>query len=305
MNRIRSAPPQTASELLSILQTEYGSMAPEMKKAARFLLEHRNEITISSIRKLAGRAGIKPNAFVRLSHAIGFDGFENMRELFREDMRQGRDIFPNRARLLQDASRSGELDRLYLDTARNLSESIEELFAAQDHVCLHNAARQIVDARRCFILGVGFAQAVANTFAYVAGMATDRVEVLPKTGMLPVDGLAHAGPQDLLITMTFHPYRNDIVNAARLAHARGVPVIAISDSLASPIMPDALQQFVVPTSRSPFFPSTVALTALFELLVAFVVAEAGAEAVDAIAEFHRMRHDLGVYHDDPAANELS
>lgn len=58
---------------------------------------------------------------------------------------------------------------------------------------------------------------MANTFAYVAGMAIERIEVLPKTGMISVDGLAHAGPEDLLIAMTFHPYRNDVAHFNNLS----------------------------------------------------------------------------------------
>jgi DNA-binding MurR/RpiR family transcriptional regulator len=255
---------------------------------------------MSSIRQLAGRAGIKPNTFVRLSHAVGLAGFEEMRELFREDIRNGQDIFPDRARMLQEASRRGQLDQLYVETAHSLRQSLEALLASQDHKRLRAVARKIVEARHCYVLGVGIAQAVANTFAYVAGMAIERIEVLPKTGMIPVDGLAHAGPTDLLVAMTFHPYRNDVIDAIQLAHAKGVPVIAISDSLASPIMPGALQQFVVPVGDSSFFLSTVALTALFEMLVAFVVAETGTTAVEAISEFHLRRYEFDVYHDSPS-----
>ncbi|TIU87829.1 MAG: silent information regulator protein Sir2, partial [Mesorhizobium sp.] len=53
--------------------------------------------------------------------------------------------------------------------------------------------------------------------------------------------------------------------------------------------------FVIPTDTPQFFPSTVALTALFETIVAFVVAEAAADAVSNIERFHKRRYELGVY----------
>lgn len=62
----------------------------------------------------------------------------------------------------------------------------------------------------------------------------------------------------------------------------------------------ALQQFVVPVGKSSFFLATVALTAFFEMPVAFVVAETGNTAVEAISEFHLRRYEFDVYHDAPS-----
>ena len=79
---------------------------------------------------------------------------------------------------------------------------------------------------------------------------------------------------------------------------QGVTVIAVSDSLASPIAPGAAHVFCVPTASAQFFTSTVALTALFETLMAFVIADPPDEVVASIERFHRRRHELGVYWDE-------
>ena len=53
--------------------------------------------------------------------------------------------------------------------------------------------------------------------------------------------------------------------------------------------------FCVPTETAQFFTSTVALAALFETLMAFVIADARDEVVASIDRFHRRRHEIGVY----------
>ncbi len=88
-----------------------------------------------------------------------------------------------------------------------------------------------------------------------------------------------------------------IVDAVEMAGRRGVPVIAVTDSLAAPIVPYACHAFVVPNDSPLPFSSNVAATALLETLLAFVVADAPDDVVSAIDEFHANRRAAGIYID--------
>ena len=104
-----------------------------------------------------------------------------------------------------------------------------------------------------------------------------------------------ADERDILIAITFRPYRREVVEAVEVARALNIPVIAISDSLASPIMTDAQHRFVIPVETPQFFISMVALTAFLEVLIAFIIARAGGDVIKSIDAYHRQRHDLGIY----------
>lgn len=287
--------PVTPAELLDTLQSARADLTPELRKLADFLLENPYEIGVCSIRQLAAKADVKPNTLVRLSRALGIDSYEAFREIFRDEIRQGRETYPDRARWLQSLAQRGEMGALYAASAESAIDNIESLFAATDHHLIEAAARDIVAARRCYVLGVGVNNAVARNFAYLAGMAIDGVRALPQGGTLPVDGIARAGADDILIAMTFRPYRREIVDSVAVARAQGVRVIAISDSLACPIMVDAQHRFTVPTDTPQFFISTIALTAFFEVLIAFIIAEAGEDVVASIDAYHAQRRALGIY----------
>ncbi|MEO1192734.1 MAG: MurR/RpiR family transcriptional regulator [Pseudomonadota bacterium] len=293
MQAITSAP-----ELLSRLRSIRGSLAPELAKAADFVLENQREVGLSSIRSLAARAELKPNALVRLAAALGFKSFEEMRELFRDEIRKGSDTYPDRARWLQSLSQRDELGQLYADIAEKLTGNLESLFATADYRDMQAAAHSIVEARRTYVLGVGVANAAAQNFAYVGSMAIDNVHALPNGGMLPADRLAHSDERDVLVALTFYPYRTEVISAVKLARELGVTIIALSDTHTSPIMREAAHGFVVPIKTPQFFISTVALTAFFEALTAFVVAEAGPDVVRRIDTFHKQRYKLGIYAPD-------
>lgn len=298
MDRTNVLERPSSTGLLEDLVSLRPDLTPEMGKAADYLLDNPNEIGVASIRKLAGKADVKPNTLVRLSRALGLDGYEAFRGVFQDEIRRGRDTYPDRARWLQSLAHRGEMGRLYAASAEAAIDNIERLFSGTDHTALIAAARDIVSARRTYVLGVGVNNAIAQTFAYLAGMAIDGVSALPQAGILPVDGLARAGRDDVLIAMTFRPWRTEVIEAVEIARAQGVRIVALSDSLACPIMHDAEHRFVIPTETPEFFISTVAVMAFFEALVAFIIAEAGDEVVRSIEAFHERRGALGIYAED-------
>lgn len=288
-------PDLTVTDVLEHLVQALPDLTPELAKAARWVLDQPETVSVSSVREIADAADVKPNTLVRLARAIGFSGFDDMRAPFRHQVRIGRDTYPDKARWLQELGRGGRLDALYADMASAALANIESLYSANDPAALKAAADHIIAARRTYVLGVGVANPMARNFAYVAGMALDGIRAIPNAGSLPTDDLARADANDLLIAMTFKPWRREVVDAVAQARAQNVPVIAISDSLAAPVMTDAVARFLVPTETPQVFNSTTALAAFLETLLAFVIAEADPEVLENIEQFHERRHDLGIY----------
>jgi DNA-binding MurR/RpiR family transcriptional regulator len=270
-------------------------MSPQLRKAAQFVLDNPREVGVSSIVELAASAGVKPNTLVRMAQAVGYGGYEGFREPFRDAIRSGGQSFPDRARWLQSIARSGRHGRLLTQMASGAMENIEEMFAATTAETIKAAADRIVEARCTYVLGLGISYALAHNFAYLASMALPTVRAVPRDGSLPMDDLVRAGPGDLLLAMTFTPYRSEVVSAVRVAKRAGVSIIALSDSRASPIALEADHVFVIPTATPQFFTSTVAASAFLESLMAFVVADASPDVVASIERFHRLRHESGIY----------
>lgn len=289
------ATPVSPEELLQGLQHKLGGLTPELQKAATYVLENPNDVGVSSIREIALAANVKPNTLVRMAANMGLDGYEAFREPFRQRIRDGDHSFPNRARWLQSLSRDGALSELYTSMAERAIANIETLFASASATQLEQAAQCVLTARATYVLGVGVANPIARNFAYLTGMAVGGVHSIPRDGSLPVDGLARAQSEDVLIAMTFKPYRREVIEAVQQAQAQGMMVIAISDSPAAPIIAGAVHSFIVPTESPQFFTSTVALAAFFETLTAYIVAGAGEEAVQTIEQFHSRRRALGIY----------
>lgn len=271
------------------------ALSPQLRKAAQYVLDHPNHVGVGSIREVAEAAAVKPNTLVRMARAAGFDGYEDFRQPIRESLRSPRGNFPDRARWLQSIARGGRHGRLFSEMAAAGMDNLEALYAGTTAEEIKAAADRIVAAATTHVLGVGIFYALAHNFAYLGRMALGTVEAIPREGSLPVDDLARSGEADVLLAMTFKPYRAEVVEAVRAAMDQGVAVIAMTDSRSSPIAIGAAHAFLVSTDTPQFFSSIVAAAALLETIMAFVIADADDRVVANIESHHRRRHDLGVY----------
>ncbi len=288
-----------SSIVLDRLAEEWEALTPEAQKAARYVLENPTDVGVSTVREIAEAANVKPNTFVRMARQVGFEGYEDFRAPFRQAIRQGSVSFPDRARWLQDIGKSGELGGLYADMIGAAIRNIEETFARIDAKQLQAAAEDIWNCRQIFTLGVGVNNSNARNFTYLASTGMKQFHAIPRSGSTPVDDLAWADEQDVLIAITCHPYRTEVIEAVKLARQQGMTVVGISDSPASPVILNAQHGFVLSADTPQFFPSSVSTIALLETLLSFVIAVSSDEIVDRVARFHQRRHELGLYAEEP------
>lgn len=287
-----------SNTILSRLAGELPDLTPEARKAATYVLENPRDVGVSTVREIAEAANVKPNTVVRMARQVGFEGYEDFRAPFRDAIRNGAADFPDRARWLQDISKSGDLGGLYADMVRDVMSNIEETFAGISTDDLKSAADAIWKARRVFTLGVGVNNSVARNFTYLASTGMTEFHAIPRPGSTPVDDLAWADQKDVLIAITCKPYRSEVVEAVNIAREQGMTIVALSDSPASPIVRIADHGFVVSVDTPQFFPSSAGTIAVLETLLSFVIAVASDEIPERVATFHKRRHQLGLYYSE-------
>ena len=284
------------SSLLA-LNENYEQLTPEMRKAARFVMENPQEVGVSTVREIADAAQVNPNTFIRMARQLGFDGYEGFRAPFREAIREGFIGFPDRARWLQQMRKSGDMGRLYADMVSSAIQNIEMSFAHINEQDLCKAAELIWQARNVFTLGVGVNHSIARNFTYLASTGMVQFHAIPRAGSVAFDDLAFSNDQDVLLAITTAPYRNEVIEATNLAKDQGVKIIGISDSPASPLIMGSDIGFIVYGQTPQFFPSSVATIALLETLLSFVIASASDNIIERVEQFHNRRHALGLYHE--------
>ncbi|MDH3389810.1 MAG: MurR/RpiR family transcriptional regulator [Gammaproteobacteria bacterium] len=287
--------PQSQEEVLERLLAEFDELPGQLQLCARYIIDHPHEVGLQSMRTLAQDADVHPNSFVRLARHLGFDGYESLRERFRDFVRGGVGSSPDRVRWLQEMGRKGGSAAVFGKMAEACLDNTEKMFAQQSIKDLDRAVDWMINARRVYVLGLGLAYPLAYNFWYVARMGFDHFILSPRHGSLPSDDIIRMDQRDCLLAMTFQPYRRDTLAAVRQAKKQGATVIGVTDSNASTLCREADLGLVSPTHTPQFFHSNSAVTALLESLCALLVVRGGDAASAAVEAFHSARWEENIY----------
>lgn len=287
--------PQSQEEVIARLLDGFEDLPGQLQLCARYIIDHPHEIGLQSMRTLAANAEVQPNSFVRLARQLGFEGYDALRERFRDFVRGGIGSSPDRVRWLQQMDREGGSTAIFGSMAAACLENTEKMFAQQSVQDLERAVDLMINARRVYVLGLGLAYPLAYNFWYVARMGFDHFVLTPRHGSLPSDDLIRMDERDCLLAMTFQPYRRDTLAAVQRAKQAGAKVIGVTDSSAAALCREADLGLVSPTHTPQFFHSNSAVTALLESLCALLVVRGGDEASAAVEAFHSARWEENIY----------
>lgn len=288
-------PGLSQAAIVERLLAEFDELPGQLQLCARYIIDHSHEVGIQSMRTLATNANVHPNSFIRLARHLGFEGYDAMRERFRDFVRGGTGSSPDRVRWLQTMAKEGGSAAVFGSIASACLENTEKMFEQQSITDLEQAADWMINAKRVYVLGLGLAYPLAYNFWYVARMGFDHFVLTPRHGSLPIDDLVRIGPDDCLLAMTFQPYRRDTMLAVKRAKAAGATVIGVTDSNASRLCREADLGLVSPTHTPQFFHSNSAVTALIESLGAILISRGGDSASDAVEVFHTARWEANIY----------
>ncbi len=252
------------------------------------------QAAVYSITELGEAFGVHPSTLTRLAKALGYSGFSEFQAVFRRHVAQTGHFYSEQVSRLRDVSgRQHRALDVFSRIARDERGNIQGMLNNLDAGAVEGAVRQLITGERIRVLGMRQSYPLASYFSYGLGMLRSDVGVLnPEHGL--AHGLAQTGDGDLLVVIGFAPYTKATVTAAEVAHARGVPVLAVTDSYASPLAAYAAHTFVAPASGHFFSNSLGAALVLIEALLALVARELGDGALVALRERERLIDQMDV-----------
>jgi DNA-binding MurR/RpiR family transcriptional regulator len=272
------------------------TLPPKLRRAAKFLLENPGEIATQSMRTIAGNSGVALPNFARLAKAMGFDKYNELRDVYRKRMQAdavGR--YPERAnRLLSSGKVSGD-DAVWASFRESALNSIENVYARIDAQTIASVAEKLLKKETIYIVGMQASYPFTDYFGYVVGMVTPKIRLLGRRGGIIADDLIDISARDALVCLAIQPCARATVQVAELAYDRGVYVVGITDSLASPLAAYSSEVLVTSCNSPLFFESYVGSTAIIELLSGFMTLRSGPDAIDRIAQIEADRRRFGEY----------
>jgi DNA-binding MurR/RpiR family transcriptional regulator len=273
------------------LRHRFVELSPAMQQVARYVLDHPNDVVTSSMRTIATRADSTPATLVRFAQHIGYAGWPQLKAVLTSEMGLGPEAYGVRARQLVGRAKDGTLTgEMFEVQRRNLEITQRQIDATLPSACALLEKAGAVHAagfRACF--------PIAFSFVYVYRIFRDSVHLIDgQGGSLEMQHRALA-KGDALVVISFAPYSREALQVAQAAKAAGCKILAVTDSVASPLslLADETLLFAI---RSPsFFPSIAAGVAVTEALLELLASRAGKSVVKRIDQAEAQLFESGAY----------
>ncbi|MBA3708410.1 MAG: MurR/RpiR family transcriptional regulator [Planctomycetes bacterium] len=251
------------------------TMTRKMARVAHYLSEHYREAAFMTTRELAKAAGVSLATVVRFPLVIGLADFDELRDSVRS--RVNFDLGGvERLKTLPAGRSSGAMLRRVIEADL---ESLRALASSFSEADLERFAHLIQAAPRVTILGFRYLAAAADYFAYMLSKIKSGVTAITRGDSTLSDRIQMMDDDDLVVVIAFARYPNDLVAAAGRVHARGLRMIAITDSPMSPVAPLADTTLYVKTDMLEFVGSLSAPTALINAIVSYLSLRLGKSAL--------------------------
>lgn len=271
------------AELLSELRADFDKLPPQLKEAARWVIDHPADVALLTMREQARRAGIPPATLTRLAQRFNLAGYDEIRKLYAEAVRRRPDSYRGRAKELLHRRDSEGDEALIQDIFSVLGRHLQDLSTPLAIRRLKAAADIIVRSKRVFCLGLRSTFSVAYSFHYARTLFGAASVLLDGPGGIATDTLRTIGPSDALLAISVKPYTRQTLQAVRYANKRGAQVITITDSEVSPLVASSKQTLIVQTETPSFFHTMTPAFAAIECLTALVAARRGTQTIKSLA----------------------
>lgn len=257
-------------ELRGAIAQRHRALPGRLQQIAEFVLDHPTDVALGTVAEVAERSGVPPSAIVRFAHTLGFGGFTEMQQVFRNRLVAG--VAPSyKARLAR--MKSEEKSVLGRKPAAVLSRFVSEAQSALVTLSQSVHARELdaatailARARDIYLLGLGGSFPVATHLAYVLRKLGRRVVLLDGIGGSIHEQSHAATAEDALVAISFRNYYPDTARLFPELVSRRVPAISITDSLLSPIVEGASVVFEIQDMPEPALRTLVAPMCLVQAL---------------------------------------
>lgn len=278
--------------LLSRIEMNMRTFSKGQKRIATFIEEHYDRAAFMTASRLGKTVGVSESTVVRFATQLGYSGYPKLQKAMQEMIRdkltsvQRIDVTSNRIgdSNVLDAIMNQDIDKI----RRTLEETSREDF--------DKAVHSIVNARRIYIYGVRSTASLAQFLGYYFGLIFDNVRIITDTSKTHAyEQLFRINSQDVMIGISFPRYSTMAVETMTLARERGANVIAITDSMISPLVSVSHEVLLARSDMASVVDSLVAPLSLINALIVATVLEKKDEVTDIFRELELVWNHQGVY----------
>ncbi|SUY47072.1 RpiR family transcriptional regulator [Clostridium putrefaciens] len=250
-------------DLMRTIQMKFPRLSKGQKLIAEYILKHYDKAAFMTAAKLGSSVGVSESTVVRFANELGFSGYPNLQKELQE-LIKNKLTTVQRIELANDfISEENALKGVLKSDIENIRATLEKI----NHKTFEDVVNNIFSAKRIYIIGLRSSTALAEFLGFYLNVILDNVKVVGNGISDIFEQIIRVGEGDLVIGIGFPRYANRTIESLAYAQSRNAKVVAITDSLLSPLASQADYTLIAQSNMASFVDSLVAPLSVINALI--------------------------------------
>lgn len=253
------------------IRKQYDGLSKRLKQVAKYVLDNSDSVVFDTVSTIAERAGVPPSTLIRFANAFGFNGFNEIKQLYRQYMMESTSRYRDRIQLFRqiesnDNNSNSELNNVLDVFVQGNMQALQQLTSQVSIEQLERTVEILNSAKRIFIVGLKRSFSIANYLNYALHHLDYDVFLIDGSGGMFDEQLSRIRKDDAVIAISFSPYANETLNVVKVTAKSGIKHIAITDSQLSPLLAFSDVSFIIKEAQVSGFRSQCATMTLAQAI---------------------------------------
>lgn len=280
------------NNLLNVINQKLSKFSKGQKLIANFIMKHFDKAAFMTAARMGETVGVSESTVVRFASEVGFNGYPEMQKALQELIRNRLTSVQRMDVSIDQLEGANVLNKVLTKDIEKIKRTLEETDSEQ----FRGAVSAICSAKNIYIIGVRSAAALAQFLSYYFHHIFASVRLINTTSRSEMfEQIMRIGSEDVFIGLSFPRYSKRTVQAAHFARANGAKVVAITDTMQSPVAAAADHVLVARSDMISFVDSLVAPLSLINALLVAIGLEKREEIAKTYDRLERIWDEYEVY----------
>jgi len=254
---------ENKQDLMRTIQMKFPRLSKGQKLIAEYILKHYDKAAFMTAAKLGTSVGVSESTVVRFANELGFSGYPKLQKALQE-LIKNRLTTVQRIELSNDyVSEESALKGVLKSDMENIRATLEKI----NHKNFEDVVNSIFTAKKIYIIGLRSSTALAEFLGFYLNLILDNVKIVGYGISDIFEQMINISDEDLVIGIGFPRYAARTIESLSFAQSRGTKVVAITDSLLSPLAAKADYTLIAQSNMASFVDSLVAPLSVINALI--------------------------------------
>ncbi|MBE6049719.1 MAG: MurR/RpiR family transcriptional regulator [Clostridium sp.] len=282
---------EQSKDLMRIIQIKFPRLSKGQKLIAEYILKNYDKAAFMTAAKLGDSVGVSESTVVRFANELGFSGYPKLQKALQE-LIKNKLTTVQRLELSKDFISDGDtLKGVLKADMENIRATLEKI----NPYIFEEVLNSIFEAKKIYIIGLRSSTALSEFLGFYLNIILQNVRIVSYGISDIFEQMINVRDGDLVIGIGFPRYATKTIDVLDFAKRRGAKVLAITDSLLSPLAAKADYTLIAQSNMASFVDSLVAPLSVINALIIAVGMREKDSISDTFANLESIWQDYNVY----------